>query len=52
MKSDEAKKSVGAAEALDDAFKHAVRESANDPLAPKRVRESMKQLDKRLRNEK
>jgi len=49
MKSEESKKPVGAAKALDDAFKHAVHESANDPIAPPRVRESMKQLERDLK---
>jgi hypothetical protein len=49
MKSDDSKKPVGAAKALDDAFKQAVHKTANDEQAPERVRESMKQLERDLK---
>ncbi len=52
MKSEDSKKPVGAAKALDDAFKHAVHETANNEQAPPRVRESMKQLERDLRKKK
>lgn len=52
MKPDEASKPVGAAKALDDSFKRAVHDSSNNPLAPPRVRESMKHLERDLRKDK
>ncbi len=52
MQPDKSGKPVGAAKALDEAFKRAVHESANNPLAPPRVRESMKHLERDLRNKK
>lgn len=49
MKPDDSKKPVGAAKALDDAFKQAVHKTANDEQARDRVRESMKQLERDLK---
>ena len=43
------RKPDSASKALDDAFKTAVHKAANNPLAPERVRESMKHLEKDLR---